>query len=146
MEKEIINPIDKDKVTDKPGLIEYAHHVGSAIIKPSKESDIRNKALMAMEEQTQLQLDQIRQQIDLLAKQAQQIINRREVSFKIYQAKIRFKPLIGEVYFLYFNDEGYVLSMIHPDEWGKSKPPGKYDSTVKLLADHTWVVLDIFSH
>ena len=138
----MINPIDKDKVTDKPGLIEYAHHVGSGMIQPNKESVIRNKALLAMEEQTQLQLDQIRKQIDLLVQQAQEIIKRREVSFKIYNAKIRFKPLIGETYFLYTNGEEFILSMIHPDEWGKSKPCGNYDSTVKLLADHTWIVIN----
>ncbi len=34
------------------------------------------------------------------------------------------------------------LSMIAPDEWGRSKKFQKYIAKVNLLADHTWDVLD----
>ena len=31
---------EKEKITDLPGLIEYAHHAGSAIIKPEDKGRI----------------------------------------------------------------------------------------------------------
>lgn len=139
MQEDFINPIDKDKITENPGLLPYAHTVGGAVIKPTKEGVIKSKALAAMEEQTDMQLDQIRKQIDLLALQAQEIVKRKELSYQIYQAKMSFHPLIGHVYYLYEKeDETYLLSMIAPDEWKKQIPFKAFISKVKLLADHTW--------
>jgi hypothetical protein len=130
---------DKDKIIENTGMLPYAHHVGSAIIKPDKESVLKGKALAAMEEQTDMQLNQIKKQIDLLASQAKEIIDRKELSYQIYQAKMSFSPLIGHSYFLYQrNDESFLLSMISPEEWGKSMPFKEFKGKVKLLADHTW--------
>lgn len=135
----IHNPIDADKVALNPGLLPYAHTVGSAVVRPTKEGVIRAKAVQAMEEQTQMQLEQIRRQIDLLAQQAREIMERREISIKIYEASMRFSPVIGHTYYLYRKrEEDYVLSMISPEEWGKSMPYEGFEATVKLLADHTW--------
>lgn len=135
------NPIDPDKITENPSTLPYAHTVGSAIIKPTKQAVIRSTALNAMEEQTDMQLAQIKEQIDLLAKQAQAIQDRKELAARIYEARIQFKPEINHVYHLYIdhNDE-HVLSMIGPDEWTKPKFK-QFLFTVKLLADHTWDVL-----
>lgn len=135
------NPIDPDKITENPSTLPYAHTVGSAVIKPTKQAVIRSTALNAMEEQTDMQLAQIKEQIDLLAKQAQAIQDRKELAARIYEARIQFKPEINHVYHLYidYNDE-HVLSMIGPDEWTKPKFK-QFLFTVKLLADHTWDVL-----
>lgn len=135
------NPIDPDKITENPSTLPYAHTVGSAVIKPTKQAVIRSTALNAMEEQTDMQLAQIKEQIDLLAKQAQAIQDRKELAARIYEARIQFKPEINHVYHLYIdhNDE-HVLSMIGPDEWTKPKFK-QFLFTVKLLADHTWDVL-----
>ena len=35
------NPIDKDKTSDSPGLLEYAHHVGSALIRPEDKGKLK---------------------------------------------------------------------------------------------------------
>ena len=101
---------------------------------------IRHKALTAMEEQTNMQLDQIRKQIELLALQAQEIQMRKELSMIIYSAKLSFTPVIGNIYFLYEkNDGSHFVSMVSPKEWGGSGPFKKFIAQVKLLADHTWV-------
>jgi hypothetical protein len=143
MQEEFQNPIDPDKITDQPGSLPYAHHRGSAVIKTTKESVIKSRALSAMEEQTNLQLDQIKQQIELLAKQANEIKERRELSHKIYEAKMNFAPLISNIYYLYeCDDESFIVSMIGPDEWGRSKPFKKFTAKIKLLADHTWVKME----
>ncbi len=137
------NPIDKDKITENPSTLPYAHTVGGAVIKPTKTAVIKSRSLSAMEDQTNRQLNQIKKQIELLAHQAQEIQSRIEISKKIYLAEINFKPLMGHIYHLYEKDTGdWVLSMVAPNEWGNKLPFAAFVSTVKLLSDHTWEVID----
>jgi hypothetical protein len=121
-------------------VLPYSASVAGAVIRPNEEGIIKHKALTAMEEQTNMQLDQIRQQIELLALQAHEIQKRKELSMMIYQANLSFKPNIGQLYYLYQkkNDE-YMLSLVSPKEWGKGMPFKKFIAAVKLLADHTWM-------
>ena len=122
-------------------VMPYSTSVSGAVIKPTEEGVIRYKALTAMEEQTNMQLDQIRKQIELLAIQAQEIQMRKELSMIVYGAKLSFVPVIGHTYFLYEKaDASHVLSLISPREYGGGAGPyRKFVAPVKLLADHTWV-------
>jgi len=122
-------------------ILPYSSSVAGAVIKPTEEGVIRHKALTAMEEQTNMQLEQIRKQIELLALQAQEIQKRKELSFIIYQAKLNFTPVIGQTYYLYEkNDGSHLLSLVSPKEWGGGSGPYKrFVAAVKLLADHTWM-------
>ncbi|MDZ7847639.1 MAG: DUF2452 domain-containing protein [Owenweeksia sp.] len=136
------NPIDPEKITQNPGSLPYAHTVGGAVIKPTKQGVIRSKSLSAMEQQTDMQLGQIKRQIELLAEQAKDIKDRKDLSEMIYSAQIKFKPEINHVYHLYQNaKEEYVLSMIGPDEWLKPKFE-RFLHSVRLMADHTWSIED----
>ncbi|ULQ57375.1 DUF2452 domain-containing protein [Flavihumibacter rivuli] len=120
-------------------VLPYASSVGSVAIRPTEEGMIKHKALQAMEEQTNMQLDQIRQQIELLARQATEIRKRKELSMMIYEAKLNFQPVIGHLYYLYQKkDDSYALSMVSPKEWGGTGPFKQFMAAVKLLADHTW--------
>lgn len=140
--KNIENPIDEDNITENPGTLTYGHHRGSFPVIPTKQGAIKSKAISAMEHQTDIQLDQIKQQMSLLAEQANKIKKRVEISEMIYQAEIRFDPLISHVYHLYENDDNnFLLMMIGPSEWGRKECPLHFISTVKLLADHTWEVI-----
>lgn len=139
----IQNPIDKDKITDIPGLIAYAHHVGSALIKPEDAGKIKSRALSAMQEQTEMQMKNIVEQIQLLAQQANEIKKRIEISEEIYHIPMKFEPLVGHIYHLYLAHNGQkVLSIIGPNQWGKSFPFAEFVSSVKLLGDHTWEILN----
>lgn len=121
-------------------VLPYASAASGAIIKPTEAGVIKHKALSAMEEQTHMQLNQIRRQIELLALQAQEIQMRKELSMIIYNAKLSFTPVIGSVYYLYQkNDDTHFLSMIGPQQWGKGTAYKNFIAQVKLLADHTWV-------
>jgi hypothetical protein len=121
-------------------VLPYASSAGSVAIRPTKEGMIKHKALTAMEEQTNMQLDQIRQQIELLARQAQEIRKRKELSLMIYEAMLRFKPQIGHTYHLYQKkDDTHMLSLVSPKEWGGNGPFKQFIASVRLLADHTWV-------
>ena len=120
-------------------VLPYSASVAGAVIKPNEEGIIKHKALTAMEEQTNMQLDQIRKQIELLALQAHEIQKRKELSMMIYNAKLSFKPNIGQVYYLYEKqDDSFMLSLVSPKEWGNNGPFKKFVAAVQLLADHTW--------
>jgi hypothetical protein len=120
-------------------VLPYSASVAGAVVKPTEEGVIRHKALTAMEEQTNMQLDQIRKQIELLALQAQEIHKRKELSLLIYNAKLSFKPDIGQVYYLYEKADGnHTISLISPEDWGGTMPYKKFVAAVQLLADHTW--------
>lgn len=135
------NPIDDDKVTKNPGTLDHAHHAGSAVVKPTDKSKIRNQSVAAMEQQTEKQMDQIQEQIQVLANQAKDIQRRKEISLMVYEAKINFQPAIGHQYYLYLDKkDDYTLSMIGPEEWGRSCPFQEYIASVTLMADHTWQV------
>lgn len=139
-EKEFVNPIDEDKVTDNPSGLEYAHTVGSAVVKPIDKGKVKGRAVSAMVDQTNRQLQQIHEQISTLAKQAKNIKQRAEISEKIYLSEMNFEPLIGHTYYLYQKENlRFVLSMLSPEEWGRSL---KYEfvAEVHLLSDHTWEI------
>ncbi len=140
---DFINPIDKDKITENPHNLPYAHTSGGAVIKPIDQGRVKGNAISAMEHQTDMQMDQIYQQMEVLAAQAKKIKARKEISEKIYLAEMRFEPLINHTYHLYQKDNStHLLSLIAPDQWGRSKKSFEYVATVRLLADHTWDILE----
>ncbi len=142
MSEEFINPIDPDKITENPHSLEYPHHAGSAIVRPEDQGKIKGRALSAMEHQTDMQLNQIYEQMQLLAEQAKKLQDRKSISEFIYMAELRFEPLINHEYHLYRKEDNtYLLSLIAPEQWGRSKRSFEWMASVRLLADHTWDVL-----
>lgn len=120
-------------------VLPYSAAVSGAVIRHTEEGIIKHKALTAMEEQTNMQLEQIRKQIELLALQAHEIQKRKELSQTIYMARMSFKPNIGQVYYLYEKQDGsHLLSLVSPKEWGPAGPFKRFVAGVRLLADHTW--------
>jgi hypothetical protein len=139
--KRTFNPIDPDKIAEDANLLPYGSSVSAPAFKAVET--LKNKSLdvNAMEMQTDMQLDQIKQQIELLASQAKKIQARKDLSAHIYNADMGFKPEINHNYFLYRrNDGSTVLSMIAPSEWRKC--PYEFMNKVLLLADHTWDIID----
>jgi len=138
-----INSIDPDKVSENPHLLPYAHHVGSAIIKPLDKGRTKGNAMSAMYQQTEGSLHKIKEQVELLIKQAQEIHDRISVSEIIYKAECGVVPVIGQTYYLYERKNNtWVLSLVSPAEWG-GKAPYTFVATAELLADHTWEVKEM---
>ncbi len=116
------NAVDKKNVARDPGLITYAHTAGSAVIRPEDMGKVKGKGQMAMRQQTYDALGKIHHQMDLLARQAQEIQDRIEVSERIYDAQMSFEPLVNHTYYLYEKGDGTdILSMVSPTEWGRKK-------------------------
>lgn len=141
-QESFINPIDPEKIAENPGLLPYAHERGGATIKPIDAGKVKGLAMSAMYEQTDMQLDQIKAQIELLARQANEIQNRMTISERIYEAEMGIDPIIGRTYYLYCRENGKnLLSMVSPAEWG-DKIPYSYIATIRLLGDHTWDIIE----
>lgn len=141
-----VDQIDLERMgemtTQNPGTIAFPHTVGGAMIKPEDKGKIKGRALSAMYDQTEMDMKQIYEQMQFLAEQAKTIQGRVSVSERIYQAKMSFEPIISRIYHLYQRNDGTdTLSLVSPKEWGKSCPY-TFIATVKLLADHTWEVID----
>ena len=133
---------DRDKISDLPGLIEYAHHAGSAIVKPEDQGRIKGNSVAAMHDQTDRQFKQLYDQMQILIGQAKNLKHRMDVSERIYQSNIPFQPVIGKKYFLYLKKNGEdLLSLVGPDEWGSGFPYESFEAEVRLLSDHTWEVI-----
>lgn len=134
---------EREKISDMPGLIAFPHTVGGAVIHPEDAGKLKGRALSAMREQTSRQMKQLYRQAQMLADQAREIQKRAELSERIYTSQMSFEPLIGHVYYLYERKEGSdLLSMVGPDEWGRSQPFKHFLAKVKLLSDHTWEILE----
>ncbi|MFM6949061.1 MAG: DUF2452 domain-containing protein [Aquirufa sp.] len=141
-EDPFLNPINPEKVAENPGLLPYAHTAGSAVIKPEDMGKTKGRAVMAMRQQTDRQMNQLYEQMETLAKQAKLLSERKEISERIYDAAMGFEPIINETYYIYEKEDGTdLLSLVAPEEWGRSFKYSRYLAKVILLADHTWDVI-----
>ncbi len=61
------------------------------------------------------------------------------LSSLVLAADFRFKPVIGQSYYLYATATGWNLSLIAPDEWRNSRAD-QLLGTCRLQADMTWRV------
>jgi hypothetical protein len=134
----------REKTAENPGLLPYAHTSGSAVVRPEDMNRTVARSLSAMDQQTEMQMDQIMSQMKLLADQAKAIQNRKLISERIYRADMRFEPLIGHIYYLYQKNGADLVSLVAPAEWGRSARKNLiWVASLRLLADHTWEVLDL---
>ncbi len=116
--------------------------IGSAVIKPEDKNKIKANAVEVMHHYADQEIALLKRQADLIMLQVREIENRLSVSEQIYQADMRFTPLVNQVYHLYIKNDQYILSLIGPDEWGRSINLYKYIASVKLLGDHSWQMMD----
>jgi hypothetical protein len=133
----------REQASENAALLPYASTRGSALVKPEDQGKIKGNAIMAMEQQTDIQMQQIVQQMKTLTEQAKAIQNRKIISERIYLAEMRFEPIIGKVYYLYEKNGANIMSLVAPEEWGRSGRHLQYIAKVHLLADHTWDVLHL---
>ncbi|NJK92584.1 MAG: DUF2452 domain-containing protein [Blastochloris sp.] len=121
--------------------LSHAHQRGGFLVRPEDMGKVKGKAIEAMEFQVEAQMKQLYQQVETLARQAKVLKKRAEVSYQIYQCEMRSDPVINQFYYLYRRRDGTTfLSLVSPEEWGGSL--FDFVAKVRLLADHTWDVLE----
>ena len=108
-EDPFLNPINPDKVAENPGLLPYAHTAGGAVIKPDDMGKVKGRSVLAMRQQTDRQMNQLYEQMEVLARQAKLLADRKEISERIYDAAMGFEPIISETYYLYEKEDGSDL-------------------------------------
>ena len=144
-----IDKIDLDRMktqtSENPGLVEYGTDRGAVSFEPTKKGAIKSRAFKIMDEQIDMQMKNIMEQIQVLAKQVENLKARKKVSEIIYQANMSFEPLSGRDYYLYQTQEGSSLSMLSPKEFGEKKlkkQNWEFIAHVRLLADATWEIVE----
>jgi hypothetical protein len=116
----------RDKSTDKPGLLPYPHHIGSAPIKPENTSTFVNRGVSKVNHEFKDRFDRLRQEYESLMEEY-------EWNKVIYESDLRFEPVIGEIYHLYVRDNKKFISLIGPKEWNQ-----EYLGSFKLNSDLKW--------
>jgi len=103
------------------------------------------KGLVALEGQIDISANNILEQYEILKKQALAIQEKKRISTRIYEAEMKFEPIILGTYYLYkWDSEKTFISMIAPNEWGRSmKKKIDFVATIKLDYDHTWQILEL---
>lgn len=116
----------RDKSTDKPGLLPYPHHIGSAPINPENTSTFINRGVSKVNHEFKDRFDRLRQEYESLMEEY-------EWNKVIYESDLRFEPVVGEIYHLYVKNNKKFISLIGPKEWNQ-----EYLGTFKLNSDLKW--------
>jgi hypothetical protein len=115
--------------------------LGSPVIRPEDRNQIKANAVEAMHHYANQEISMLKKQADLIMQQVREIEQRLKISEHIYTSDMRFVPVVNQVYHLYEKDDYYSLSLVGPEEWGRSKTSRKYVASVKLLGDHSWDIV-----
>jgi len=122
----------------------YATEAGSVkfeLVPVTKQKDLMiNHARMF----AQQEYDRIMELVTVLEKQAQQIKRRLEVTDAVHGAVYQFQPVMGNIYWLVWDQrkQHTLLTQNGPNGWS-SGPPEDYEymAQVKYMGDHTWLEL-----
>lgn len=115
--------------------------IGSPAIRPEDKNKIKANAVEAMHHYANQEIGMLKKQADLIMQQVREIESRLHISEQIYQSDLRFTPVVNQIYHLYEKEDHFILSLIGPNEWGRTKQNKKFIASVKLLGDHSWDVL-----
>jgi hypothetical protein len=116
-----------DKVSMKPNLLPYPHHVAAPKIEPLDLSTFNTLQAHKVTKSLQKRADEIAS----LMKSLQEDY---ELNLQLYSAARSFEPVLGEIYHLYEKPDGtQFLSLIAPTEWKQ-----KYLYSGSLNSDGTW--------
>jgi len=126
---------------DRRSSLPYPMELGAPAFAPiavEKEKDI---ILNVGKLHAQQEYDRIMEQVDVLKRQADNLVNRIAVSELMHTVTYGFQPRHNKVYYVYHDTQKdlHWASPTHPEEW--SAGPGahnKFVMAVKMLGDSTW--------
>ena len=130
---------------DKRNSLPYPMELGSPAFAPievTKEKDIiyNMGKLHAKQE-----YERIMEQVEVLRRQADNLVHRMQVSDMMYDINMTFKPVHGKIYYVYLNTIKNVhwLSGNHPDSWSALGIHHKFVIAVQLMGDSNWCEVEI---
>lgn len=127
------NPSDDiPELEQKPSraFMPYPVSTLSPPIIPNDLTSFKTRGISEVERELQQKLTEIREQY-------LKTIDHFNWNKLVYEAEIRFEPIVGGTYHLYEMRNGKALSMIGPDQW-----PHKHLATVRLNVDRQWLIVE----
>jgi len=107
-------------------LLPYASQASGPVIKIPNVDAFKQKGVEKVSKQLQTELEELQGKIKKFVKSASD-------TQRVYTAKFKFEPLVGETYFLYKGDKEDYLSLIPPEQWKK-----KFIGAFKLSSEYKW--------
>lgn len=123
---------DIPELEQKPSraFMPYPVSTLSPPIIPNDLTSFKTRGISEVERELQQKLTEIREQY-------LKTIDHFNWNKLVYEAEIRFEPIVGGTYHLYEMRNGRALSMIAPDQW-----PHKHLATVRLNVDRQWLIVE----
>ena len=90
-------------------LLPYASQASGPVIKIPNVDAFKQKGVEKVSKQFQTELEELKDKIKDFVKTASD-------TQKVYTAKFKFEPLVGETYYLYEGDQEAYLSLIAPTQ------------------------------
>ena len=107
-------------------LLPYAGQASGPVIKIPNVDAFKQKGVQKVSKQLQTELEELQSKIKDFVKSASD-------TQKVYTARFKFEPLVGETYFLYEGEKENYLSLISPDQWNK-----KFLGAFRLSSEYKW--------
>ena len=107
-------------------LLPYASEASGPIIKVPNVDAFKQKGVKKVSKQFKTELEELKGKIKDFVRTASD-------TQKVYSAKFKFEPLVGETYFLYKGEKEDYLSLIAPDQWKK-----KFLGAYRLSSEYKW--------
>ena len=107
-------------------LLPYATQTNGPVIKIPNVDAFKQKGVEKVSKQLQTELEELQNKIKNFVKSASD-------TQKVYTAKFKFEPLVGEVYFLYQGEKEEYLSLLPPNQWKK-----KFLGAFRLSSEYKW--------
>ena len=83
------------------------------------------------------------QRYEELEQAMQELMTQAQYNDRLLNASMAFKPIIGQVYYLYNKDGKDFISMVSPEEFGESYMREKeFVGAYKILADNAWIEVE----
>jgi hypothetical protein len=120
-----------DNVADSPSILPYGSNVGAPSIVVENIDAWKQPRISKVNKQFQSKFNELKEEY-------KKLIDEYKWNDLVYQSKFSFEPVVGEVYHLYYGNDGNVfLSLITPDEWNK-----QHIGSFRYNYDNKWIKIE----
>ena len=119
----------------------YPTEIGSSPFDLVPVVDQKDLMINAAKLNAKQEFDRIMESVRVLQKQAQDIVDRLELTDMVRNAEFNFKLYPGKAYWLLLDNKFHVyrLSLLGPNDWSTGAPDYyQYVKEIQWLGDNTW--------
>jgi hypothetical protein len=111
-------------------LLPYGTSVGAPVIKADDLAGWKTTGIHKVNKEFESKFNELKVQY-------QNLIEEFQWNELLYNARFSFEPIVGEIYHLYKDADGFnFLSLIAPEEWNK-----EHVGTFRLNSDKKWILI-----